>query len=96
MRKAGVYLITNEVTGKNYVGSSSSLWHRFLSHRSKYRKGYMNNSDMGRDLKLGHTFRFTVIEYTDNYREQELWWIEFFNTGKPHGYNQRGFTKSTF
>jgi GIY-YIG catalytic domain len=86
---AGVYLITNLVTGKQYVGSAGNAKKRIVHHKACWSMGWAHNELMNSDLSLGHAFRIEVLEHTDSYREQEAWWIEFFNTMRPNGYNIR-------
>ena len=75
---AGVYKITNKITGDFYVGSSKNIKYRWATHKclSMWKqqpnsKLYQDMSQYGRD-----NFTIEVIEKTDNLREREQYWIE--------------------
>ncbi len=86
-----IYLVTNTVNGKRYVGQSQQLdiEQRWKSHRK------VNNANVGSYLKAAYTkygienFKFQIIcicfdvdcdKYEDEY-------IKKFNTLSPNGYN---------
>ena len=89
-----VYLITNAVTGMQYVGITS----RKLSDR-KYGHLKMASDGKGSPASIWeairqygeNNFSFEVIDKTPNIetlREREKYWIKRLNTRTPHGYNQ--------
>jgi len=61
---AGIYKITNNLTGKYYVGSSSNIYHRWYIHRCKLNNNHHANPHLQASWnKYGHSaFRFEVIE----------------------------------
>lgn len=86
-----VYLITNKVNGKRYVGQSQQLdiEQRWKSHRK------VNNPNVGSYLKAAYkkygidNFKFQIIcicfdEDCDKYEDE---YIKKFNTLCPNGYN---------
>lgn len=90
---SGIYLITNTLNGKKYVGQSLGIRKRFSRHRRaarlklKREAFYLHNaiSKHGED-----NFKFEVLLYaTDpdylNLMEQKI--IAGFNTMTPNGYN---------
>ena len=84
---AGVYKITNTITGDFYIGSSKDIKLRWSIHKAPYTikqhsnvKLYKAMAQYGRD-----NFTIDIIEETDNLREREQYWIEYL---KPV-YNDR-------
>jgi group I intron endonuclease len=86
-----IYLVTNTVNGKRYVGQSQQLdiEQRWKSHRK------VNNANVGSYLKAAYkkygiqTFKFQIIcicfdEDCDKYEDE---YIKKFNTLCPNGYN---------
>jgi predicted GIY-YIG superfamily endonuclease len=59
MRKSGIYLITNTVNGKVYVGQSINLQGRLWSHLSKLRKGTHHNRHLLAAVKKYGIEKFT-------------------------------------
>ena len=87
MKKA-IYLITNKINSKQYVGQTihpEKRWwehqNRAAAHRDEY-PIHLAINKYGAD-----NFNFEVLEWTENYdqREQEL--INYYNTLSPNGYN---------
>jgi group I intron endonuclease len=84
-----VYKITNDINGKMYIGQTSrTLEERFAEHLNEVK---MDRS-IGRPLydamrKYGTDhFHIGAIEETDNPKEREVYWIEYYGTFKD-GYN---------
>ena len=78
MKIAGVYKITNNITGDFYIGSSKNIENRWANHRSPSVwklhpnvKLYKAMAQYGRD-----NFTFEIIEKTDNLKEREQYYIE--------------------
>jgi len=64
--KVGVYLWTNKINGKRYVGSSINLSSRFLHYFSKSYLSSINTIIYKALLKYGHeNFSFSILEYCD-------------------------------
>ena len=84
--KSGIYLWTNTLNGKSYVGSSVNLNFRFNHY---YSKGYLkkemdkNNSTIYKALlKNGYSnFRLEIIEYCEPEKciEREQYFIDLLN-----------------
>ena len=90
---AGVYKITNNITGDFYIGSSKDIKLRWYIHKSPYTikqhpnvKLYKAMTQYGRD-----NFTIDIIEETNNLREREQYWIEYlkpvYNDRHADGYN---------
>ena len=87
-KKAGIYLITNKITKKKYVGQSLNLMERFFQYCNYYRIYDRPTLIHKALLKFGYrNFSFSIIEYCDsnllNSREQH-----YINKFKPQ-YNIR-------
>lgn len=90
---SGIYLITNTLTGKQYVGQSNNIRRRFTRHRhaavTKHKRNafYLHNSI----AKYGvDNFKFEVLLYANdreylNLMEQRC--IAAYATMSPTGYN---------
>lgn len=67
MKQAGIYAIICTVTGKQYIGSSSDLHNRWLTHRSHLRNGRGAILLQRAWNKYGEeAFIFTILEYVEN------------------------------
>ena len=78
MNIAGVYKITNNITGDFYIGSSKDIKIRWASHKRPSVHKQRPNSKLYKAMaSYGlDNFTFEVIEETDNLREREQYWIE--------------------
>lgn len=89
--RSGIYLITNTVTDKKYVGQSYDVERRIRTHKNKLREGTHNNSHLQSAWNLygEYAFSFTVVEYCpiSDLNDKEVFWIKHFNTFSPKGYN---------
>ena len=78
MKIAGIYKITNIITGEFYIGSSKDIKKRWVSHRSlSVHKRYPNVKLYKAMASYGlDNFIFEIIEKTDNLKEREQYYIE--------------------
>lgn len=76
--KPGVYKITNILEEKFYIGSSNNIQRRFIQHRFNGSDKGVKKSVLYDDMKrLGiGNFKFEVIEFTENYRKREEYFIK--------------------
>lgn len=87
MKIAGIYKVTNNITGDFYIGSSQNIKQRWASHKNPAFwkqhpnvKLYQDMAQYGRD-----NFTIDVIEETADLKEREQYWIDKL---KP-SYNSR-------
>lgn len=82
-RKIGVYILTNNVNGKQYVGSSSNLYERLQNHFYHLKRNTHINSHLQHAYnKYGEkSFTYEIIEYCklDNQFEREQYYIDLLN-----------------
>ena len=86
-----IYALRHDPTGKIYVGSTSSLWPRIITHISAIARGAHPVEEMDLDYKEhggGYTV-FILDVVRDMYdRNKEQLWIDALGTRDPHiGYN---------
>ena len=93
MKIAGVYKITNKITGDFYIGSSKNIKKRWVTHKSPSTHKQHPNSKLYKSMAqygLGN-FIFEVLEETDNLKEREQYWIKqlspTYNDRYADGYN---------
>ena len=81
-----IYIIKNNINTKVYIGQSLNAKERFKSHCKKNR----DNSLIDKAIqKYGKEhFWFEILEsQIENYNEREKYWIKYYNSLKPFGYN---------
>jgi hypothetical protein len=61
----GIYTITNQQTGKKYIGSSSELLARARLHKNGILRKYHSNKDILEDAIKGCDFRFEIVKIID-------------------------------
>ena len=85
---SGIYLITNKISNKKYVGQASSIYNRWINHRHN-----LSGAPKLRNAVTHHgweNFSFDIIEECakDTLDEREEFWIKFYDTTNPEiGYN---------
>ena len=87
MKIAGVYKITNNITGELYIGSSKDIKSRWANHKSPSTQKHLPNSKLYQDMsEFGlDNFKFEVLEETSSLKKREQYYIEYL---KPT-YNDR-------
>lgn len=82
----GIYLITNLVNGKQYVGQSIGIAHRWVQHKNSKEDYPISKAirKYGKD-----NFKFEIIEncLPKDLDEKEKYYIKKYNTVIPNGYN---------
>lgn len=81
-----IYIIKNDINTKVYIGQSLDAKERFKSH---CKKNYDNSLIDKAIQKYGKDhFWFEILEsQIENYNEREKYWIKYYNSLKPFGYN---------
>lgn len=91
MAKCGIYKIQNIENNKIYIGQSVDIAQRWREHRSDVLVN-RNNSILHQAMKkYGESnFSYEIIEecQKDALDEREIYWIQYFNSMAPNGYNQ--------
>jgi group I intron endonuclease len=92
--KSGIYIITNKINNKVYIGQSIDLWTRINEgYLQKLPKNKGHNRHLQRAWnKYGEeSFTFEIIEYVDDYEklnERETYWMHKYKSyDKIFGYN---------
>lgn len=87
--KKEIYIIKNDINNKVYIGQAINSHTRFSAHKSngKNHKGKSLIDDA--IFKFGYEhFWYEILEITENYNEREKYWINYYNSLVPNGYNQ--------
>lgn len=85
MKKA-IYKYENKINHKIYIGQTNDINRRFKEHL--YKQSYRTSLIERAIQKYGiENFTFTILEWTENYNEREQYWIEYYRSYKPYGYN---------
>lgn len=90
----GVYLITNKVNNKTYVGSSKDINRRIKTHKRELAEGSHNNRKLQKDYdKYGdENFEYTILEKDVEHElltAYEKYWMYKYNSIVMYkGYNR--------
>ena len=93
MNSAGIYVITNAVNGKVYVGSAVNIPGRWRVHKSDLRRGVHHSSHLQAAWnKYGDAaFTFSVLELVFNpadiLQAEDKWIARLGATARDKGYN---------
>ena len=87
--KKDIYIITNDINNKVYIGQAINTAVRWSGHKSvaKCHGGFIKIDKAIAALGVEH-FTCSIIEHqVENYNEREQYWISFYNSKFPNGYN---------
>jgi len=96
---SNIYLITNKINDKKYIGQSINIEERWYRHRADYQRiqdKYLYRAMRKYDLE---NFKFEVLETEipiDCIAEHEKFWIIKLNTKAPNGYNMTDGGEGSF
>lgn len=87
--KKDIYIIKNKINNKVYIGQAIDSNHRFISHLSRAKTNSDNSAIHNAIIKLGkENFYYEILEsQIENYNEREKYWIAYYNSQIPNGYN---------
>jgi group I intron endonuclease len=89
-----IYKSTNKITGKIYIGQTTKSLEKRIKGHIKESKIDKNRPFLLSINKYGvDNFTFEVIDTTNNLDElnnKEIYWINFYNSVSPNGYNVTG------
>lgn len=76
----------NKLNNKVYVGQTNKPNRRFKEHLTGH--SYYTSLIERAIKKYGiENFEFVILEWTKDYDERERYWIDFYRSFKPNGYN---------
>lgn len=92
MTASGIYRITNQVTGKLYIGSAVKLWPRIRQHRSNLRSGVHGNRILQRSWnkhgEAAFVFERLIICHPDDLLLYEQRAMDVYRSAeRAFGYN---------
>lgn len=86
----GIYKFENKKNGKIYIGQTDNITRRFYEHLRR------NEQQIDQAIRKHgvENFEFTVVEESsiENLTERESYWIEYYDSQIPNGYNVKGPT----
>lgn len=89
----GIYKITNLINKKSYIGQSVHIHRRWYEHK----KSSSHSAISSAIKKYGEeNFSFEILEKCtiEELNEKEQYWIQYYNTITPNGYNIAEDTQS--
>jgi group I intron endonuclease len=89
-----IYKSTNKITGKIYIGQTTKNLEQRINGHIKESKVDKNRPFLSSINKYGiDNFVFEIIDSVNNVDElndKEIYWINFYNSVSPNGYNVTG------
>lgn len=87
--KKDIYIITNDINDKVYIGQSVNAYNRFLQHKSEsaLKSNNMLIHKAMRKYGIEHFTYYILESQIENFDEREQYWIKYYNSIQPNGYN---------
>ena len=91
--KKDIYIIKNSVNDKVYIGQATDAAERWRRHLwdAKYEQKHKKRVSLIHKAinKYGYDkFHYEILEsQIENYDEREVYWIQYYNSQVPYGYN---------
>ena len=85
-----IYKITNTITNKIYIGQSNNPMERWRQHKLRANAGADKGKSAIHDAMRAYgneNFTFEIIGWFEDYNEKERYYIQYYNTLLPNGYN---------
>ena len=84
-----IYIIKNTINNKVYIGQAINTHKRFISHCSRAKINNDKSPIHDAINKYGkENFYYEILEsQIPNYNEREQYWIKYYNSLVPYGYN---------
>lgn len=91
MKEKAIYKITNKINGKAYIGQSNAPKSRWRDHIVGYSKNGISLIHRAIAKYGENNFTFEILGWFEDYNEKEKYYIEYYQTLQPYGYNiQKG------
>jgi group I intron endonuclease len=82
-----IYKLTNKINGLSYIGQTIKNLNQRISQHLIPKKNYISNAIKKYGIE---SFDISIIDQAENQdilNEKEEYWISYYNTVCPHGYN---------
>lgn len=86
MKKA-IYKYENKINHKIYIGQTNDIVKRHREHLCGTKSKKISLIDKAIRKYGIENFTFDIIEWTEEYNEREQYWIQYYRSKVPYGYN---------
>lgn len=87
MSVKAIYKITNKINNKSYIGQSNNPKARWGDHINGSGQNAISLIHRAIEKYGKQNFSFEIIGWFEDYNEQEKYYIKYYNTLAPNGYN---------